>query len=511
MIVFVGNRRVFVKTGARTSQTINICTANNVHGGYEYVFRLPLERRVSEAEVSAHQTISDLSNWLVERGATREKPRESRGSELNESPPLAGAVGNMHAAEPSAPGVAVTAIAVAGMVAGPVTRFDPGKLLPGNSAWFRAGGQRLVVVVDQDASQLATDKAFAYALAWQHDDDLTLVLPKQRAPAVLYRLPWIATSVDVWTTETGGRPEPAVIPAREEILAVAGRWPLRRRADHDLGDLGAWVAALTDAAANNPALVPAHRAAYQAWHCAGRKVLQLQRIGGTVQLIAGVQYRKPTAGQQYPHSEQVTQALSPRQTAHIAQVMEKAIADRLGGIDKANLENRMQANLARAHMPGLDLVGPASREYPVWRPMECPGSIDFLGIDRHQQLHVVETKVGSDGTLVLQALDYLIWVTAHAVAIRTEHGWPVPSTDCPVHLDLVLASKGNDPGLGPYTAGQLEALAGDVAWRVFLVTDANAPIPEVVPLPRSAIHHPKTGLVARPMRPPRSAMRPDPT
>jgi hypothetical protein len=115
----------------------------------------------------------------------------------------------------------------------------------------------------------------------------------------------------------------------------------------------------------------------------------------------------------------------------------------------------------------------------------------------------VETKVGGDGMLVMQALDYLIWVTAQAASIREDRAWPAPETEGKVHIDLVLAPKGNAPALGPYTAGQLEALAGDVSWRVFLVDDPLAQIPKVKELPRRAIHDPQQERVAKPVQPPR--------
>jgi hypothetical protein len=184
-------------------------------------------------------------------------------------------------------------------------------------------------------------------------------------------------------------------------------------------------------------------------------------------------------------------------------VVAKAISNRLNHIDDADIESRLQACLAAADMPGLGLVSGPVREYPAWRPMGRRGFLDFLGIDRRNRLHVVETKVGGDGMLVVQALDYLIWVTARAAQIREDRGWPTPETEGKVHIDLVLAPKDNAPALGPYTASQLEALAGDVSWRVFLVADPLAPSPKVEELPRRAIHDPQNGRVAKPVQPPR--------
>jgi hypothetical protein len=506
MSALIENRKVFLISGAKT-QTINICTDLNLRGVYEYVFRIPLARSVNEANVNAHSTISAAAKWLLERGATRDKSREDRIHTLEQAARRPDALGDAHALLTPAAMSRPTALALAEMVAGRVHPFRPAKLLPSRSEWFTTGPGQLIVVVDQDAPQPAVDRAFAYSLAWQRDDDLILVLSKRQARAVLYRLPWIGTSVDVWTVGENGEPELAEKLCRNEVLAAAKRWPVHRAADHDLGSIGAWVAALTDAADQNPALVPAHRASYRAWQCAGRLVLKVQRNKRGVLVAAGVQYGEAKDGQRSPYLEHITQLLLPSQRTRIDKVIADAIADRLNGIDDANLEHRMQAELARDQMPGLRLVGRPLREYPAWRPMERRGFIDFLDIDSHNRLHVVETKVGSDGTLVLQALDYLIWITANSADIRAQLGWPISLVESAVEMDLVLASKGSAPGLGPYTAGQLEALANDVSWQVFLVADAKAPTLEPIALSRSAIHDPVPGSVAKPVRPPRSAGR----
>jgi hypothetical protein len=249
-------------------------------------------------------------------------------------------------------------------------------------------------------------------------------------------------------------------------------------------------------------------------------VLQLRRAKkpGGVRITAGVQFTNPTKDQQKPYVVTVTEPVTPGHRAKIEAVIAHAISNRLNLVDDADVESWMQAALAAADMPGLGLTLGHAREYPTWRPTgrggpigayparqpeKSLGYLDFLGIDRHNGLHVVETKVGGDGMLVMQALDYLIWVTAQAASIREDRAWPAPETEGKVHIDLVLAPKGNAPALGPYTAGQLEALAGDVSWRVFLVDDPLAQIPKVKELPRRAIHDPQQERVAKPVQPPR--------
>ena len=59
------------------------------------------------------------------------------------------------------------------------------------------------------------------------------------------------------------------------------------------------------------------------------------------------------------------------------------------------------------------------REFPAWRgPSGRPG---FLGADGAGVLHVVETTIGPDPKVVLQALDYAVWVKANDAATARTH------------------------------------------------------------------------------------------
>lgn len=161
----------------------------------------------------------------------------------------------------------------------------------------------------------------------------------------------------------------------------------------------------------------------------------------------------------------------------------------------------MQAAIASTGLRGLGITH-FSREYPAWRGDGRPGYIDFLALDRRNMIHVVETKVGTaDVKGVVQTLDYATWVAAHAKEIRAERNWPVASGSGveTVVIDFVLAPKGNGPAVGPYLAGQLEALVGSLPWRVAIVADPLTAIPEMSgPWRRSM--PPPSSLVARPVQ-----------
>lgn len=362
-----------------------------------------------------------------------------------------------------------------------MSRFEAGGSLTALAEWFVDDEDDLLaVVVDVHESVDAVDAVVAYALAWQHDRDLALVLPESHARATLARLPWIETPVRVFTYGTDHEVRPAVVPARAEVLAAASARLPRRTEVHHLGDRADWVDGLVHGADDHWALVPAHRASYLAWHCAGRQVLRVSRSGGGVRIEAGVAYRRPPPGEEAPLASVVTAPLTPMERAQIESRIAAAIYKRVAGHDRGHVEHRMQAALAATQLRDLGLSSFA-REYPAWRDDGRGGFVDFLGLDRRGRLHVVETKVGTtDPTAVLQGLDYAIWVAANGAAIRRERGWPEAPGDETVVLDLVLApKKAGSQVIGPYLAPQLECLTGDVSWRVAVVTDPHSDTPEV--------------------------------
>ena len=98
---------------------------------------------------------------------------------------------------------------------------------------------------------------------------------------------------------------------------------------------------------------------------------------------------------------------------------------RLAEQDRGHVEHRLQGALALGPLQANLGLAEFAREYPAWRADHRPGFIDFLGLDRQNRLHVVETKVNPDDvTTVLQTLDYAIWVQANAKKIRDERRWP---------------------------------------------------------------------------------------
>ncbi len=385
---------------------------------------------------------------------------------------------------------APTATQLAALVAADLVPFVTGPALSAMARWFHdPNDELLVVVVGAHELPDVTDDILAYALAWQRDRDLVLVLPDTRLGLTLERLPWIDTPVRVFTYTADLTLKPEVIPTRPEVLDRAAQRPLHPGVEHNLGNAHGFVQSLVAHLDDHWALVAAHRQSYLAWHCLGRQVICISRTGSGASIVAGVNYKKPPQGEEPALVMPVVQELTPVQIAEAERRVADAVWKRLAGHDLGHVEHRMQAALAATNLAGLGITQHPRREYPAWRGDKRPGFIDFLALDRRNVLHVVETKVGtSDVKGVLQTLDYAIWVQANAEKIRADVGWPSASRPGPetVALDFVLAPKGHGPAVGPYLAGQLEALAGDVPWRVSIVTDPFADTPEMtVPTPRA--------------------------
>jgi len=386
-----------------------------------------------------------------------------------------------------------------------VEPFDPGQKLTTFASWFRTPDDgTLVLAVGPGRSEGQAATAAAHALAWRHDRELALLLPSPIARAVAARVAHIDPPVRVWAVDDGRAPRPVPIPGVDDLVAEARSRPIRRGKGYDLGERADWVRDLLAGATAHWALEAAHRDNYLAWHCAGRQVLKLSRRGQGVHIEAGVQYSKPPQDRP-PLAFTVTAPLTGVQRAQVESAVAVAVADRLSGRDDDHVEHRMQAAIGVRGLRDLGLVE-LEREYPAWRGEDADGYIDFLGLDEHGQLHVVETKVGPDAMLVGQALDYATWVRAHAPAIRRGLGW-CEGDDSVVHIDFVLAPKagarGNQPAFGPYTAGQLEALAADVSWRVHLVEDARTDVPVITSLPPRTLPAPQPGMVAERIAVPR--------
>ena len=400
------------------------------------------------------------------------------------------------------------------MVPNPVP-FQPGRNLTEMAVWFTdESDERLVVVVGRHETTDSLDQVLAYALAWQGDRDLVLVLPETHAEQTMTRLPWIDSSVRLFVYGLELLPRPTIIPARTEVLSKAKTLGIRRTKEHTLGDVAELIEPLVKWADEHWALKEAHRRSYLAWHCEGRQVLAVARSKGGVKITAGVTYKDPPAGEELALVMMVRSEI-PLTRSHRAEIearVGRAIWKRLDGHDQSHVEHWLQGSLQAGPLRRRLGLTELRREYPAWRGNGRPGFLDFLGVDRDNRLHIVETKVNPDDvTVILQALDYAIWTKANGAEIRTDQQWAKGPDDEQIVIDFIcaprvrrLADGRSEPyghAIGSYLAGQLEVLAPAVTWRIWLVADPLAEEPTLSsPSWRSL---PQSPLVARPVTPPR--------
>lgn len=361
------------------------------------------------------------------------------------------------------------------VVAGPVVEFRPQRMSKYAHWYLECSGERLIAVVNPDERPLAGDEVLAFGLAWQQDRDLVLVLPPQLQLQAQVRLPWIDTTVRLWGLDLRSTvAAPLAALSRPEALQLMrmggrGRAPYVLPAQYD-----GWLDGIDRAG------LVAHSRSCLSWHADG---LQVLRVAGTKQglalrIQAGVQYSNPALG--VPYDRTFTRPPTPSEIHEINAEIRVAVAR--GSRTSHMLEHKMQATLA-TQAASLDAgMVKLAREYPAFRgPMGAgmagrgrPGFIDFLGVDAQGGLHVVETKIGHDAGVVLQALDYAVYVKANEAEIgRDLHLAPVQG-ERPVKVHLVLASKSRNKAVNPYLAGQVEALSHDVTPVVHLVDDPAA-------------------------------------
>lgn len=371
------------------------------------------------------------------------------------------------------------AIELARAVRPGVTAWSAGGRMPLSKlfAWF-ADEDALVVVGCPLERQRDLELGLAFGLAHMGDRELILVLPAGTEEPTRRRLPWLDVPVRIFTHE-GGVVTAVPLLARAEVLALVNDEVVTTT--HRLRERTGWVERLLQWAGSTPELVPAHRPSYLAWHCHGRMVLRIKRSRGGLTVTAGVHASAPG---QVPWAEHVAGPVSPEQFHRVVAAAALAVADRLGGVDTANAEHRMQERLA-AMRASLSLVG-TLREFPAFRPVDNRGYIDLLGLAGDGTIHVVETKIGPDAMLVLQGLDYWVWTMAHREEVAAHLGRELglPAVTSPrVALDFVVAAK-DSTFVSPYTAAQAEALDGSIGWQFHTVEDIDTDHATVVALGR---------------------------
>jgi hypothetical protein len=395
-------------------------------------------------------------------------------------------------------------------VKGPIKRFAPGSRMSRHAHWFVTNDDSvLIAVVSPAEKHTIADEVLAYGLAWQRNRDLHLVLPPAMLAGTLTRLPWIEAPVRVWEFEEGEGPRPVPTLARVEVFDRLLELPPRISKKTTLTpELESWMAGV------NTAGLEAHNRSYLSWHYQGLQVLKVRNTRKGLRIQAGVQYSGKSATAK-PYDRTFVAAPTADDLAEIKREIAGAVEH--GESKSAQMrEHRMQATLkSQASDLGMKYL---LREYPAYRGLDGsdskragrPGYIDFLGVDAKGGLHVVETKIGHDPRVVLQALDYAIWVRANEEKIRARlraSGLDVRESKRNgdrLHMHLVLAPDAKGVAFNAYLAPQIEALRGDCYVEVHLVPDVKAAPLELRTLAAKDYWTPAP-MVAKPVEPQRWA------
>ena len=342
--------------------------------------------------------------------------------------------------------------------------------------YFYGDDRELNIVVCEGESPGNVDKALAYALAHVGNRTLSLILQEGLALPTQQRLVGLRTDVRLYTYQ-----DCAATPMESKKLTLGGLKELEEVASirggvHNLGARENWVEGIIDWADGlAPSLVQANRSSYRAWHCLGRQLLKLNTTSKGIDVLAGVNYGKPTEVQPAPVKLSLNGPISDKESWRVKEAVLRGIISRQAGDDsEAHLEHQMQAALmARAEkLTGSMKVG-LRREVPAKRPGGGTGFIDFVFVDTQGVLHLVETKIGADPMLVLQGLDYWLWAKVNRKLLEKELNVK-RITD--VQLDFVLGER-DGTLVAPRTSvlrldapAQLQQLRSDIPWRLARVT-----------------------------------------
>lgn len=348
---------------------------------------------------------------------------------------------------------------------------SPAPVLPGPRGrisqrivpFVNAADDVLAVTVGSHEQPRETQLALPYSLALLGERQLRLAVPAGTEWPTLARLAFIEVDARLWIHQDD---DPATlteipIPLRSTVLDTHDDRVVAAAAD--LGDRATWIAALEDWADAHREVVSAHRSSYLAWHCRGRSVLEVRRSATGLRVKAGVISDDPT----YADGIEREIAGPAEPVDDLIAAAETAIAQRLDGSDAGHVEHRFQARLAHSDMAARLELAELHREFPAFRPGAAKagrGYIDFLAAGQDGALHVVETKIGHDPMIALQALDYVVWTEAHREVLASLLG---TDPERRTTVDFVIMRPERRTLVDEFTKAALSRLPRSVRWRMF--------------------------------------------
>jgi hypothetical protein len=358
------------------------------------------------------------------------------------------------------------------------------------ASWY--GDDRRLVAVSAHGHGDEAMQLLAYGLQGLDARELHLVVPRTAVNPTLARAAFLDATVHVHRGQRAGIGDAEPPMTRTEATTFYRRLgDATPRPDWDSSTWPTWLVELVDWLESRRVERIRTQEAH-AWHYRGRQILHVRRSAtdGTYAMVAGANYKAPRADQPAPSRLRVpeTESPAPEQLAALRQALDLAIDRRRTGADAGHREHLLQAAIGTD--PSLVGMTHLKREVPVWRPKQQPrrgrGFLDFLARDVERTGHVIETKIGPDAQLGIQALDYWAWAEAHrpdlANMIDADH-------ERPFELGIVLG-RSNKPLLHPAAAATLRRLESTISWRCYLISDWDTIArprrlltPQVDPLP----------------------------
>lgn len=392
---------------------------------------------------------------------------------------------------------------IAEAVGGPTELFTPQRgALSTLFGWFADESRLCVVATDLSMKAVATDVGFAHALSHLGDRDLIVAFPSAGAEAVSHRLPFLEVPACCWVVSDTG--VDFVEPKRPADVLALDIYRGMRGGTHEVEKGLQFIAPLLSWLAQRNGIVEDERKSYRTWHYKGRQVLTLRMAGlAEAELVAGVNYSDPTPGRE-PLVLRLTKEITDDELSSVRSAIARACEGRDSGADKGNAEHILQEHL-RTKWKSLGLRAAPLREVPVRRPIGY-GYIDLVGAGTDGRIHVIETKLGPFDRLVLQGLDYWIWVNANRAALAEVLELPA---DAGIEIDYAVAEKAPGHGvIGSYTSGQAEALHGAIRWRFTTIRNwTGASPPDIQRLPLRTLPVGSKGRPAPRKSPPRWPVR----
>ena len=346
----------------------------------------------------------------------------------------------------------------------------PGKNWPRAADWHQDEDGRLAVI--RHGRGKRSLGLLAYGLRGLDERELHLVVPRQAVDATRARAAFLTATAYVHKAQAAdirdAEPRMTLTEATEFYRQLGepsepAKWQAATW-EPWLKELVDWVESRRVERVRN--------SERHAWHYRGRQVLSVRSFAaGGYELIAGANSRTPVEDVPEPVILRTSAggALTADKKAAVRSAVDAAIDRRRTGEDSRHREHLLQAAIGTE--PALIGMTRLRREFAAWRPKYTPSRgrafIDFLGRDVDRIGHVIETKVGSDAQLGIQALDHWAWADAHRAELA---GYIDADPTKPFELDVVLGRRA-EPLLHPAAAATLQALRREVNWRCHLVTD----------------------------------------